>query len=251
MLSLLLVVELVLPLHTYTCALLMVFRDTIGQTNRRLLELLSGAVDSQRSLESRVLHKIGCPATGRSTPMSRSSSRADGKTVTLTHCKVQGHVDWHLPLLFIVSNAAVAGAAAAASSVDTPRNEGGAANQPHEKSFDSEMADEGLDLSHISQTREESMFVGPHLHFTEEEMIHGNNAVFPTCCLHPQYMGRSIYVVLSAESGRHLQEVVDMLLSRIENAASELAAARSEQETIMQQLADRNSRVSELERFCP
>ena len=44
---------------------------------------------------------------------------------------------------------------------------------PHEKSMESEMADEGLDLSHISQTREMSLFAGPYLNYSEEETVLG------------------------------------------------------------------------------
>ena len=50
------------------------------------------------------------------------------------------------------------------------------------------------------------------------------------------------------ESGRHLQEVVDVLLARIENANSELENARREQQDILTQLSDKNTRVNELER---
>ena len=50
------------------------------------------------------------------------------------------------------------------------------------------------------------------------------------------------------ESGRHLQEVVDVLLARIENANSEVENARREQQDILTQLSDKNTRVNELER---
>lgn len=60
--------------------------------------------------------------------------------------------------------AAAAGGAASRDDNDTPVNE---------KSFDSEMADEGLDLSHFSQTREMSMFTGPYLNVSEEEVVLG------------------------------------------------------------------------------
>jgi len=67
-----------------------------------------------------------------------------------------------------------------ASNIGGASNMGGASSRgdastptPHEKSFDSEMADEGLDLSHMSHTREASMFVGPSLQFSEEETVIG------------------------------------------------------------------------------
>lgn len=43
----------------------------------------------------------------------------------------------------------------------------------NDKSFESEMMDEGLDLSHMSQSREVSMFAGPYLNISEEEVVLG------------------------------------------------------------------------------
>lgn len=63
--------------------------------------------------------------------------------------------------------APVQGAAAAAQDGDD------SSSTLHEKSFDSEMADEGLDMSHMSQTREVSLFAGPYLNYSEEETVLG------------------------------------------------------------------------------
>ena len=43
----------------------------------------------------------------------------------------------------------------------------------NDKSFESEMMDEGLDLSHMSQSREVSMFAGPYLNISQEEVVMG------------------------------------------------------------------------------
>ena len=59
---------------------------------------------------------------------------------------------------------AVGGAAGGQDRSDTPVND---------KSFESEMMDEGLDLSHMSQSREVSMFAGPYLNISEEEVVMG------------------------------------------------------------------------------
>ena len=72
------------------------------------------------------------------------------------------------------------GAAASGSSGAVGGAVGGAAggqersNTPvNDKSFESEMMDEGLDLSHMSQSREVSMFTGPYLNISEEEVVLG------------------------------------------------------------------------------
>lgn len=70
---------------------------------------------------------------------------------------------------------AVGGAATGDAAGDAPAN---GLDQTHEKSFDSEMADEGLDMSHISQTKEASMFVGPCLNYSEEELILGEHCAY-------------------------------------------------------------------------
>lgn len=51
-----------------------------------------------------------------------------------------------------------------------------------------------------------------------------------------------------AESGRHLQEVVDILLTRIENTSAELAEAKHTQEDLLSKLAESNSQLAELKR---
>ncbi|KAF6020145.1 hypothetical protein EB796_021518 [Bugula neritina] len=180
-------------------------KESIGATNQKLLELLSNNVETHRSLESHILKRIGpvdgFSQSGRSTPVNRPQR----PNSTAGNGNVGGASN--------IGGASNMGGASSRGDASTPT--------PHEKSFDSEMADEGLDLSHMSHTREASMFVGPSLQFSEEETV--------------------------IESGRHLQEVVDMLLSRIENVNAELEEARREQVEIFQKLSDKTTQVTTLE----
>ncbi|XP_067934998.1 uncharacterized protein [Watersipora subatra] len=112
------------------------------------------------------------------------------------------------------------GAAAAPSPLGAASNDG--TLTPHEKSFESEMADEGLDLSHMSQTRDVSLFAGPFLNYSEEETV--------------------------LDTGKHLQEVVEMLLSRIEDMNQEIAEMKQEQDQLASQISQRNNNINELKR---
>lgn len=62
---------------------LFLFREGINGTNQKLLELLSSNVESQRSLESHILGRIGpvqgYPSSGRSTPVPRGASRPNSR----------------------------------------------------------------------------------------------------------------------------------------------------------------------------
>lgn len=120
-------------------------------TNQKLLDLLSTNIESQRSLEQQILGRLGPGHTpGRSTPVNRPPSRS--------------------------SQPSAPRGAEAGPPADESR---------HDKSFDSEMADEGLDLSHVSQNKEASMFVGPYLTHTEEDLIHGMCLSATVTQLHP------------------------------------------------------------------
>ena len=63
-------------------------REAINGTNQKLLELLSNNVESQRSLESHILGRIGpvqgYPSSGRSTPVPRRPNSRAGKSQSVT-----------------------------------------------------------------------------------------------------------------------------------------------------------------------